>query len=173
MKIKNLFVLFICIICLGLNSLTYMKVQAKTSNPTDENIVYGCILSDTIYSDKNGNLIGNAKIGDMLIVLKKFDNYSKVIDKKTGLNGYIDNSTYTPIYDANMNNFNPLNEMGVIKNVESSVNIRIAPSIYSKSIGNLKNNTRVVINGKVGDWYKIKTENTVGYIYSEYVHKNN
>lgn len=57
---------------------------------------------------------------------------------------------------------------GVVK-VNSNLNVRNGPGEKYKIIGKLQNNSAVIINGKSGDWYRIRYNNGVAYVSSKYV----
>lgn len=53
------------------------------------------------------------------------------------------------------------------------VNFRKGPSTDSERYKLLSKNTRITILGYEGEWTKIKTNNVVGYVYSDYINKDN
>ncbi len=55
-------------------------------------------------------------------------------------------------------------------NVPTSLNVRTEP--WGKIIGSLKNNDKVTVVGKSGDWYKVKFNGRTSFIHSKYVSKN-
>lgn len=57
---------------------------------------------------------------------------------------------------------------GVVK-VNSNLNVRNGPGEQYKIIGKLQNNAIVTVNGKSGDWYRIKYNNGVAYVSGQYV----
>jgi N-acetylmuramoyl-L-alanine amidase/uncharacterized protein YraI len=57
---------------------------------------------------------------------------------------------------------------GVVK-VNSSLNVRNGPGEQYKIIGKLQNGDVVTINGKSGNWYRIKYNNGVAYVSGQYL----
>ncbi|MDU1414818.1 MAG: SH3 domain-containing protein [Clostridium sp.] len=154
-------------------ALCNYSIKAKTYNDKVEKsnykINYASVVKPGNLKDIQGNLIGNIKKGDMVIITKESDTKSAVIEKKTGLSGYIDNSYLKNINDGNINNIQHFNEIGTIQNVDTLVNLREAPSINSLPLDGLENNTSVTILGKVDNWFKVQVGSTKGYIFEEYV----
>ena len=61
---------------------------------------------------------------------------------------------------------------GVVS-VNTTLNIRNKSGLDSDIIGVLRNNDNVEILGEEGNWYKISYNNSIGYIFKEYVHISN
>ncbi|EOU1108771.1 SH3 domain-containing protein [Clostridium perfringens] len=61
-----------------------------------------------------------------------------------------------------------LNKTGIV-NVSSSLNVREGASTSSKVIGSLSGNTKVIIVGEEGAFYKIEYKGSHGYVAKEYV----
>ncbi|MGO4932405.1 SH3 domain-containing protein [Clostridium perfringens] len=61
-----------------------------------------------------------------------------------------------------------LNKTGIV-NVSSSLNVRSSASTSSKVIGSLSGNTKVIIVGEEGAFYKIEYTGSHGYVAKEYV----
>ncbi|MDM1014084.1 SH3 domain-containing protein [Clostridium perfringens] len=61
-----------------------------------------------------------------------------------------------------------LNKTGIV-NVSSSLNVREGASTSSKVIGSLSGNTKVIIVGEEGAFYKIEYTGSHGYVAKEYV----
>ena len=61
-----------------------------------------------------------------------------------------------------------LNKTGIV-NVSSSLNVRSSASTSSKVIGSLSGNTKVIIVGEEGAFYKIEYKGSHGYVAKEYV----
>ncbi|NGT48976.1 SH3 domain-containing protein [Clostridium perfringens] len=61
-----------------------------------------------------------------------------------------------------------LNKTGIV-NVSSSLNVRNEASTSSKVIGSLSGNTKVIIVGEEGAFYKIEYKGSYGYVAKEYV----
>jgi uncharacterized protein YgiM (DUF1202 family) len=57
---------------------------------------------------------------------------------------------------------------GVVK-VNSNLNVRNGPGEQYKIIGKLQNGDAVTINGKSGNWYRIKYNNGVAYVSGQYL----
>ncbi|OFI07016.1 bacteriocin BCN5 [Clostridium acetireducens DSM 10703] len=73
--------------------------------------------------------------------------------------------------NSDLNNYNVM--MSGRVNVNSSLNVRNGASVSYNIIGSLKNNDKVYILGESNGWYKIKYNNSIGYISSRYVNTNN
>ncbi|SFU79758.1 Uncharacterized conserved protein YgiM, contains N-terminal SH3 domain, DUF1202 family, partial [Clostridium sp. DSM 8431] len=63
----------------------------------------------------------------------------------------------------------PNTKKGRVINVNSQLNIRQTADANSISLGTLKNGDTFEIISKVGDWYNIKSQDTVGFISAKYV----
>ncbi|MDZ5043358.1 SH3 domain-containing protein [Clostridium perfringens] len=61
-----------------------------------------------------------------------------------------------------------LNKTGIV-NVSSSLNVREGASTSSKVIGSLSGNTKVIIVGEEGAFYKIEYKGSHGYVAKEYI----
>ncbi|MBO3334003.1 SH3 domain-containing protein [Clostridium perfringens] len=61
-----------------------------------------------------------------------------------------------------------LNKTGIV-NVSSSLNVRNSASTSSKVIGSLSGNTKVIIVGEEGAFYKIEYKGSHGYVAKEYI----
>ena len=61
-----------------------------------------------------------------------------------------------------------LNKTGIV-NVSSSLNVRSSASTSSKVIGSLSGNTKVIIVGEEGAFYKIEYKGSHGYVAKEYI----
>ena len=55
------------------------------------------------------------------------------------------------------------------ENPKTKINIREAPSIFSKVIGKVLDNEEFVFMGQEKDWYKIKFGQGFGYLHQDYV----
>lgn len=69
-----------------------------------------------------------------------------------------------------VNNFNGY---GKVINAASGLRIRNSASTNSSIIGFLYNGNAVKITGKEGNWYKIDSNGTVGYVYNSYIQLTN
>jgi N-acetylmuramoyl-L-alanine amidase len=63
----------------------------------------------------------------------------------------------------------PLADVRGIVKVDSTLNVRNGPGEKYKIIGQLPNNSPVIINGKSAEWYRIHYNNGVAYVSSRYV----
>ena len=81
------------------------------------------------------------------------------------------NKTYENNYIINIIISVPIviNKPRFIINVSSLVYIKAQPTLNASNIGSLHNNANITSISKYGDWYKVKTNEGIGYVYSEYV----
>ena len=58
---------------------------------------------------------------------------------------------------------------GVVRNVDTILNVRVEPSLTATVVDKLTNGTAVKVLGKAGDWYQIDLNGTVAFVHSNYV----
>lgn len=168
---KNLTLLTLLLSIFIICSLNFKVKASENFMPINESATeYACATEDCYMYDKLGNIIDKIYTGDMLIIKKYLDTKSIVIEKKTGIIGFIENKNFNSIDDSNIGQIKNLNNKGIITNVDTAVNIREFPSINSLAIDSLTNKTELNIIGKTGKWYKVKINDEIGYIFEEYIH---
>ena len=153
-----------------------MKVQAKEVQnnivlTNVENLGYGCATGNGEIKDSAGNVLGKTYEGDMLIINSNREGKNLVTDKKTGIRGYINNENFININDGDSSNVERMNRNGVIKNVETGVNVRELPSMDSSIKDVLTNGTAIRITGKTKQWYRVSINGVKGFIFEEYVNE--
>lgn len=169
MKKKCILLVVIIFMINTLYSNFEVKCLENFSLTSQSNVKYACSIKNAYIQDNLGNEVLKVDTGDMLIINKKLNKKSIVIEKKTGITGYIENTYINTIDDANTKELKSFNSIGTITNVDTFVNIRKYPSINSVSIDWLNNETKVNILGKIGKWYKVKFHNKLGYIFEEFI----
>lgn len=121
----------------------------------------------------NGAIVSYLSAGEMLHVTSKVGNYYKVTVEETGATGFISANNVELILNGENSNFVSLNENGHVINVSSEVHLRGKASLNSNIIGFLKNGDSFKILGKEGQWYKVNSNGHIGFIFEEYVAKDN
>lgn len=121
----------------------------------------------------NGAIVSYLSAGEMLHVTSKVGSYYKVTVEETGATGFISANNVELILNGENSNFVSLNENGHVINVSSEVHLRGKASLNSNIIGFLKNGDSFKILGKEGQWYKVNSNGHIGFIFEEYVAKDN
>ncbi|WP_415319651.1 SH3 domain-containing protein [Clostridium perfringens] len=120
-----------------------------------------------------GSLSGNTKV----IIVGEEGAFYKIEYK--GSHGYVAKEYVKDVTESNNSNqgtqtpekpSNPetTKKTGIV-NVSSSLNVRSEASTSSKVIGSLSGNTKVIIVGEEGAFYKIEYKGSHGYVAKEYV----
>ncbi|NGU43028.1 SH3 domain-containing protein [Clostridium perfringens] len=120
-----------------------------------------------------GSLSGNTKV----TIIEEEGAFYKIEYK--GSHGYVAKEYVKDVTESNNSNqgtqtpekpSNPEStEKTGIVNVSSSLNVRSSASTSSKVIGSLSGNTKVIIVGEDGAFYKIEYKGSYGYVAKEYV----
>ena len=120
-----------------------------------------------------GSLSGNTKV----TIIEEEGAFYKIEYK--GSHGYVAKEYVKDVTESNNSNqgtqtpekpSNPEStEKTGIVNVSSSLNVRSSASTSSKVIGSLSGNTKVIIVGEEGSFYKIEYKGSHGYVAKEYV----
>ncbi|EOU2024233.1 cell surface protein [Clostridium perfringens] len=120
-----------------------------------------------------GSLSGNTKV----IIVGKEGAFYKIEYK--GSHGYVAKEYIKDVTESNNSNQGTQTpekpstpestEKTGIVNVSSSLNVRSSASTSSKVIGSLSGNTKVIIVGEEGAFYKIEYKGSHGYVAKEYV----
>lgn len=119
------------------------------------------------------SVIGYLYEGNTFDILGKSGGWYKI--SSNGRTGYI-SGDYVQVIGENSgsNNDNNSNndlggKVGQVINVSSSLRIRSGASTSHSVVGYLSNGEKFDIIGRSGDWYKIKTRGTTGYVHKDYV----
>ncbi|MDK0834495.1 SH3 domain-containing protein [Clostridium perfringens] len=120
-----------------------------------------------------GSLSGNTKV----IIVGEEGEFYKIEYK--GSHGYVAKEYVKDVTESNNSNQGTQTpekpstpestEKTGIVNVSSSLNVREGASTSSKVIGSLSGNTKVIIVGEEGAFYKIEYKGSHGYVAKEYV----
>ncbi|MGU8624255.1 SH3 domain-containing protein [Clostridium perfringens] len=120
-----------------------------------------------------GSLSGNTKV----TIVGEEGAFYKIEYK--GSHGYVAKEYIKDVTESNNSNqgtqtpekpSTPENtEKTGIVNVSSSLNVRSSASTSSKVIGSLSGNTKVIIVGEEGEFYKIEYKGSHGYVAKEYI----
>ncbi|MDT9346960.1 SH3 domain-containing protein [Clostridium perfringens] len=120
-----------------------------------------------------GSLSGNTKV----IIVGEEGAFYKIEYK--GSHGYVAKEYVKNVTESNNSNQGTqtpekpstpetIKKTGIV-NVSSSLNVRSGASTSSKVIGSLSGNTKVIIVGEEGAFYKIEYKGSHGYVAKEYV----
>ncbi|MDJ9055879.1 SH3 domain-containing protein [Clostridium perfringens] len=116
-----------------------------------------------------GSLSGNTKV----TIVGEEGAFYKIEYK--GSHGYVAKEYVKDVTESSNSNQGtqtpekPSTEKTGIVNVSSSLNVREGASTSSKVIGSLSGNTKVIIVGEEGAFYKIEYKSSHGYVAKEYI----
>lgn len=122
----------------------------------------------------SSSVLGYLYQGNTVDIVGKSGSWYKINFK--GKTGYV-SGDYIEEVNGNTNNSNNINnnttdlggKVGQVINVTSSLRIRSGASTSHSIVGYLSNGEKFDINGRTGDWYKIKSKGISGYIHKDYV----
>ena len=117
----------------------------------------------------SSNITSYISVGEMLTIQSSGNNFYKVKVQETGAVGYISANNLQIITSGVNDPYKSIDQQGFIINVSSRVNLRANATMGSDILAKLKNDARLDILGKKGQWYKVNYDGTIGYIYQEYV----
>ena len=120
-------------------------------------------------ADSNSNITSYISVGEMLTILSSGNDFYKVKVQETGAIGYISAHNLQIITSGVNEQYSGVNKKGYIINVSSVVNLRANATMSSNVLAKLSNNTKINVLGKQGQWCKVECNDTVGYIYQEYI----
>lgn len=142
---------------------------------TNNNSYDYCVVNDNrnlVLTNQSGKVTSYVSTGQMVEVLNSGKNKSLVKIRETGDTGYINNEDIRFIKSGIDSQMISENLTGETINISSNVNLRMNPSLNSTVLRALPNNTQLKILGKQGEWVKVCIDNSVGFIYEEYVGEN-
>ncbi|MGU8345701.1 SH3 domain-containing protein [Clostridium perfringens] len=163
------------------NSNQGTQTPEKPSNPesTEKTGIVNVSSSLNVRSSAStsskviGSLSGNTKV----TIVGEEGSFYKIEYK--GSHGYVAKEYVKDVTESNNSNqgtqtpekpSNPEStEKTGIVNVSSSLNVREGASTSSKVIGSLSGNTKVIIVGEEGAFYKIEYKGSHGYVAKEYI----
>jgi uncharacterized protein YgiM (DUF1202 family) len=58
---------------------------------------------------------------------------------------------------------------GIVRTQGGRLNVREQPSTESRVLGQLQNGARVTVTGQDGNWYLIRYNGLVGYVFGQYL----
>ena len=119
--------------------------------------------------NKNGKIVSNLSVGEMLKIQSYSQNWYKVTVQETGSTGYISADNLRLIESGVNATPVEMNNNGQVINVSSSLNVRENATMASSVIDSLSNGDQVKVIAKQGEWYKINVNGTIGYVYGEYL----
>ena len=119
--------------------------------------------------NKNGKIVSNLSVGEMLKIQSYSQNWYKVTVQETGSTGYISADNLRLIESGVNATPVEMNNNGQVINVSSSLNVRENATMASSVIDSLSNGNQVKVIAKQGEWYKINVNGTIGYVYGEYL----
>ncbi|WP_142420285.1 SH3 domain-containing protein [Clostridium perfringens] len=163
------------------NSNQGTQTPEKPSNPesTEKTGIVNVSSSLNVRSSAStsskviGSLSGNTKV----IIVGEEGSFYKIEYK--GSHGYVAKEYVKDVTESNNSNQGTQTpekpstpestEKTGIVNVSSSLNVREGASTSSKVIGSLSGNTKVIIVGEEGAFYKIEYKGSHGYVAKEYI----
>jgi len=145
-------IIIIVIGCLGLNTLGNELFASMKGTVSVDQLSIRSLPDDTISSYKT------LLKGTVVDILSIDNEWVKVFEE--GRIGYVKQS------DIEIETFQPV--AGVIKG--DDLNVRPLPNLKKPPISRLHKGTRVEILGHVTNWYKIKINDTIGYISDNFVY---
>lgn len=172
------------------NSSEGLKNDAleKKSNHTNiiNNNEYGTVKVDSRlnvrqYPSMSGRIFGSLINNTKVNILGEFNNFYRIEYK--GSYGYVSKAYIMNPINSNKgevsklsNNSNTSNVENIIKKkkagvvkVGSFLNVRQDASRNSRILGSLSNNTKVILKGEIGDFYKIEYKGSHGYVSIDYI----
>ncbi len=158
-----------------INDNTKVVNKVLLSAPTSTNGRAVVVNTDNspivLYSSAStsSSITSYISVGEMLTIESSEKNFYKVKVQETGAVGYISANNLQMITSGVNDPYKPVNQQGFIINVSSRVNLRANATMRSDILAKLKNDARLDILGKKGQWYKVNYAGTIGYIYQEYI----
>ncbi|MGL4450361.1 MAG: SH3 domain-containing protein [Sarcina sp.] len=173
MKIRKITTIIAIAGLIGLiGSIGECKATTNVKLLATKSTSYGCVINgdnQLIIKNKNGDVEGYVSVGQMLNLGASSNGEIFVTVQETGVKGYLNNTDVLNISSDLNSKFETLNLDGKTINISSKVNLRTEPSMSGKIIDKLNNDISIKIIGKQGQWYKVKADNKVGYIFDEYI----
>ena len=119
----------------------------------------------------SSSIIGSLKTNDTVEILETLNGWYKI--KYNNTIGYV-SSQYISVSTSSGSSSNPETthtKTGTVT-ASSSLNVRSSASVSSSIIGSLNSKATVEILETLNGWYKIKYNNSVGYVSSQYIKVN-
>ena len=119
----------------------------------------------------SSSIIGSLKTNDTVEILETLNGWYKI--KYNNTIGYV-SSQYISVSTSSGSSSNPettQTKTGTVT-ASSSLNVRSSASVSSSIIGSLNSKATVEILETLNGWYKIKYNNSVGYVSSQYIKVN-
>lgn len=118
----------------------------------------------------SSQILGGLSHGSSVDILDKTGSWYKI--KYGSKIGYVSSEFITTSTTSSNNNSSVTNnKFGTVylSNKYSTLNVRKNSGTNSSVISSLANGSKVEILASTGQWYKIKFNNTTGYVYSQYI----
>lgn len=146
-------------------NLTAESGYNSTSIKTGENTTN---LNFRTKPSTSSSIIKVLPTNSLFIITNEYSEFYEI--DYNGTVGYVAKQ-YVKIIDSEMIK-NTSDIIGYTTNLTNSskLNLRISPSVNSKILKQLPNNSAFKILFKHGDWYVINYDGTIGYVYDYYVH---
>lgn len=147
--------------------------EASTANLSKRGKVVNVETSLRVRSGASTShaVIGYLHEGNTFDIVGKSGSWYKI--NFNGKHGYV-SSEYVKEISGNNNSSNNSStdlggKVGQVVNVTTSLRVRSGASTSYSIVGYLSNGEKFDINGRKGDWYKIKSRSVSGYIHKNYV----
>lgn len=111
----------------------------------------------------DSSILATAPQGDLVVVLEQVDDNWYRVDYKT-VEGYMSAEYLDVVTSIDMDL-----GFGIVRDVDSMLNIRSGPDTEYEVVGFLRNRTVVSILGVDNGWYKISYNSITGYVSSDYI----
>lgn len=112
----------------------------------------------------NAEILGTMSEGMSFEIISYSNEWYKI--KYNSIVGYV-HGDY--VEEVNSSSTEQTLYYGKVYNAEPNLRVRSGSSLNSSIIGYVVDNTTVAIVGTVGEWYKIKFNDSYGYVHSDYI----
>ena len=144
-------------------------------NNTGEESGYGYVDSNSaaipLY-DVNGDIISTVSNGQMLKLGYQEGTRVSVKDLETGVSGFISSAYVGKILNSSESDINQVSYNVRTTNISTQLHLRNSPSMDGEIIGELSNNITLKVIGTCGQWLKVESNGTTGYVFGYYTSKS-
>ena len=154
-------------------NVTLQGSPSKPETVINEGIVTTNSLNVRSGAGTNYSIVGSLKLNSKVEIVSTLGNWHKI--KYGNGYGYV-HSDYIKISN-NTNDSNNSNDTNNVPTKEGTVvtydlNVRSAPSYSANTLGAIKVGSSVSVIENLGEWSKVKYNNSTGYVLSKYVSLN-
>ncbi|MEG0672334.1 SH3 domain-containing protein, partial [Clostridium sp.] len=150
---------------------TDISHSKETNKTIDSSSNKGVTLKTVSLKDANGNVLENANQFDMLDIIST-SNGKYLVVTQSGVKGYLSSSDFEIVTNGENSKLENLDKVSKVSNVTTVLNLRQDPSTNSNIIDTMPNNTTLKVIGKQGDWYKVKFNGKLGFVYGLFTDEN-